>query len=76
MTKRLNAKNLWTIAAVAVLVGTEILAAALAAGWAVSGLFQLRQEISWTIIAISMGLGAWATWSFIKQALKVEPVYE
>lgn len=76
MSGRLNTKNLWTIAAVTILVGTEILAAALAAGWAVGGLFQLGREISWAIIALCLGLGIWATWTFVKSALKVEPIYE
>ncbi|MCA0424206.1 MAG: hypothetical protein LCH61_12955 [Proteobacteria bacterium] len=76
MSKRLNKTNLWTITAVAVLVGTEILAAALAAGWAVGGLFQLGREVSWAIIALCLVLGAWASWQFVKSALKVEPIYE
>lgn len=76
MSGRLNTKNLWTIAAVTVLVGTEILAAALAAGWAVGGLFQLGREVSWGIIALCLALGIWATWAFVKNALKVEPIYE
>jgi hypothetical protein len=71
----LNTSNLLTIIGVTILVGVEVLGAALAAGWAIGGLFQLGREITWGIIAAVNRGGIWATWKFVKGALKVEPIY-
>lgn len=76
MAKRLNPSNLITIIGVTVLVGIEILGAALAAGWAVGGLFQLGREITLAIIALCLAGGLWATFRFVQSALKVEPIYK
>lgn len=76
MAKRLNSSNLITIIGVTVLVGIEILGAALAAGWAVGGLFQLGREITLAIIALCMAGGLWATLRFVQSALKIEPIYK
>ena len=76
MAKRLNPSNLITIIGVTVLVGIEILGAALAAGWAVGGLFQLGREITLAIFALCLAGGLWATFRFVQSALKVEPIYK
>ena len=76
MAKRLNPSNLITIIGVTVLVGIEILGAALAAGWAVGGLLQLGREITLAIIALCLAGGLWATFRFVQSALKVEPIYK
>ncbi|HRJ68899.1 MAG TPA: hypothetical protein PK812_04755 [Beijerinckiaceae bacterium] len=76
MAKKLNRQNLITMTSVAVLVGTEILAASLATGWAIGGLMQLGREVTWGIIAVSLAGGLWATIKFVQNALKVEPIYE
>lgn len=74
MSKRLNTTNLLTIVSVTVLVGIEILGAALAAGWALGGLFQLGKQVTTGIVVLSLALGGWATWKFIQSALRVEPI--
>lgn len=76
MAKKLNSRNLITILSVAILVGTEILGASLAAGWAIGGLMQLGREVTWGIIALCMAGGLWITAKFIQRAMKVEPIYE
>lgn len=76
MAKRLNSSNFLTIASVTILVGVEVLGAALAAGWAIGGLFQLGKQVTWGLMAVSLAAGAWATYKFTLGALKVEPVYE
>ena len=76
MAKRLNTSNLITIAGVTVLVGIEILGAAMAAGWAAGGLLGLGREVTWGIIAICLAGGLWATYRFVQSALKVEPIYK
>jgi len=76
MAKRLNTSNLLTLSCVTILVGVEVIGAALAAGWAIGGLFQLGREVTWGIIALSVAAGGWATWKFVQGALKIEPVYQ
>ena len=76
MAKRLNTSNLITIIGVTVLVGIEILGAALAAGWAAGGLLGLGREVTWGIIAICLGGGLLATYRFVQSALRVEPIYK
>ena len=76
MAKRLNKKNLLVIVSAGILVGVEVLCAALAAGWAAGGLFQLGREVTIGLIVICMAAGLWATVKFVQSALKVEPIFE
>ena len=74
MAKRLNMSNLLTIVSIAVLVGIEIVGAAIAAGWAIGGLFDLGKRVTYVAMALCCGLGLWATVAFVRNALKVEPI--
>lgn len=74
--KRFNRDNALTVVCAAILVGTEIIAAALAMGWAVGGLLGWGQEVTYGLIALSLLGGIWMTWRFIKGAAKAEPLYE
>ncbi len=76
MTSRINRKNLITILSAAILVGTEILGAALAFGWAMGGLFELGKTATNILIGVSLLLGAYATWRFVEGAAKIEPIIE
>ena len=69
-----NSSNLLTLVSVGVLVGTEIFGVALAAGWAIAGLFQLGATISYVLMALFSALGAYALFRFMKRALEVEPL--
>ena len=75
MARQLNTSNLLTLTCVTILVGVEVLGAALAAGWAIGGLLQLGRELTLAIIALALASGIWATWKFVKGALKVEPIF-
>ncbi len=74
--KRFNRQNALTVFCAAILVGTEIIAAALALGWALGGLMGWGQEVTIGLIAISLAAGIYLTWRFVVGALKVEPLYE
>ena len=74
--RRLNTSNLVTIVSVAILVGTEILGAALAVSYAVSGLFEFGREVGYALDAVALLAGLWAIWRFVKVANRVEPVFE
>lgn len=74
--KRLNRQNALTVICAAILVGTEIIAAALALGWAVGGLTGWGQEFTWGLVAISLLGGIYLTYRFARGAAKVEPLFD
>ena len=73
--KSINWTNATTLAAVAVLVGTEFVGTAWAAGWALGGLFQLDATVSRVIEAVFALLGLLCLYYFMRAAVKAEPVY-
>lgn len=75
MARRINGKNLLTIVSVAILVGTEIIAASLALAWAVGGLFELGSTLTQALMGVSLLAGAWAVWRFAKNAARIEPIF-
>lgn len=74
--KRFNRQNALTVICAAILVGTEIIGAALALGWAVGGLTGWGQEFTYALIGISLVCGCYLTWRFVVGATKAEPLYE
>ena len=74
--KRFNRDNALTVICAAILVGTEVIAAALALGWAAGGLLGLGREVTLALIAASLAGGVWMTWRFVVNAAKAEPLYE
>jgi hypothetical protein len=74
--KRFNRSNAMTVICAAILVGTEILAAALALGWAVGGLMDWGREFTLALIGISLAFGSYLTFIFVRGAMKVEPFHE
>jgi hypothetical protein len=63
-----------TVAGVTILVGVEVFGTALAAGWAIAGLFELGQTVSYGLMGIFSAIGAWGMWKFVLQAARVEGV--
>ena len=74
--KTVNWTNTLTLASVAILVGTEFVGTAWAAGWAIGGLFQLDAATSHVIEAIFAALGLACLYYFMRAAVKAEPVYD
>jgi hypothetical protein len=74
--KRFNRQNALTVICAAILVGTEIIGAALALGWALGGLTGWGQEFTYSLIGISLLGGCYLTWRFVVGAMKAEPLYE
>jgi len=64
--------GLFTVISVAVLVGTEILGAALAAGWALAGLLELGPTLTYALMAIFGAGGIALLVMFVRSALRVE----
>jgi hypothetical protein len=73
-TGSLNRKNLLTIVSVGILVGTELVGLALAAGWALAGIFQLGTAYEYAFMAIFGAMGLYGLFRFMQRAVKVEPI--
>ena len=72
--KRVNWTSLITIVSAAILIGTELLGAAWASGWALAGFFQLGSTIE-TVLQVILGLLAlFVIFVFLRQAIRVEPI--
>ena len=74
--KRFNRSNALAVICAAILVGTEILAVALALGWALGCLLGWGQEMTYGLIGLSLAGGAYLTAIFVRNAMKAEPFYE
>ncbi|MFM8750938.1 hypothetical protein [Rhabdaerophilum sp.] len=74
--KRFNRSNALAVTCAAILVGTEILAAALALGWALGGLMGWGHEVTYGLIGLSLAGGVYLTAIFVRNAMKAEPFYE
>ncbi len=73
---RTNRQNLVTVVSALILVGTEVFGVAIAAGWAIAGLFELGQQVGYVLMVLFSIIGVWAMWSFWKRAITIEPVTE
>jgi hypothetical protein len=74
--KRFNRQNAIAVICAAILVGTEIIAAALALGWAVGGLTGWGQEVTYALIGISLAGGCYLIYIFVRNAIRAEPIYD
>jgi hypothetical protein len=72
----MNWLNLSTIVAVAILVGTEVILASWAAGWALGGLLQLDPMISRAVEIFFSVCGLVLVSSFMRTAIRHEPIRE
>jgi hypothetical protein len=61
-----------TLISLSILVGTEVFAVALAAGWAVGGLFELGSTITYGLMAVFSAAGAYIMLRFVQNAVAVE----
>ncbi len=66
--------NLLTVVSVMILIGAEVFGVAIAAGWAIAGLFELGDTVSYALMALFSGLGAWCMLVLWRRATQVEPI--
>ncbi len=66
--------NFWTIVSVMILVGAEVFGVALAAGWAIAGLFELGDVVSYILMGLFSLIGLYAMILLWRRAVKVEPI--
>ena len=70
----LNTTNLITLISVAILVGTELIALSLAAGWAVAGLFDLGKVVEYGLMGGFTALAMYGLYRFMQRAASIEPI--
>jgi hypothetical protein len=70
----INTKNLITLISVGILVGTEFIGAAIAAGWALAGLLQLGNTIALAFMVAFGLVSLYALFEFMKRAVSLEPI--
>ena len=70
----INYLHLSTLVAVAILVGTELVGASWAAGWALGGLFQLDPLVSRAFEVGFALLGFVGLYFFMRTAIRHEPI--
>ena len=70
----INWNNALTLVSVAVLVGTELIGAGAAAGWAIGGLFQLGDMLTHILETILILLALVGLSYFVRAALSHEPI--
>ncbi|MDE3177270.1 MAG: hypothetical protein KGM15_14300 [Pseudomonadota bacterium] len=73
-SRSLNVTNAVTLTSVAVLVGTELVGAGGAAGWAIGGLFQLGDTITHILETALVALALVGLYYFLRAALAHEPI--
>ena len=70
----INWTNALTVVSVAVLVGTELVGAGAAAGWAIGGLFQIGDLATHVLEAVLILLALTGLFYFVRAALSHEPI--
>ena len=74
MARPINWTNATTLASVAVLVGTELVGAGGAAGWAIGGLFQLGDLLTHALEAVLIAVALVGLFYFLRAAIAHEPI--
>jgi hypothetical protein len=72
--RRTHWGSFWTIVSVMILVGAEVFGVALAAGWAIAGLFELGDVVSYILMGLFSLIGLYALILLWRRAVKVEPI--
>ena len=70
----MNTRNLVTIVSMMVLVGTEVFAVAIAAGWALAGLFDLGDTVGHVLMVLFSSIAAWIMFQLWRRAVSIEPI--
>jgi uncharacterized membrane protein len=71
---KINVRNAVTLASVAVLVGTELIGAGGAAGWAIGGLMGLGELLTHILQALFIACAVVGLFFFLRAALAHEPI--
>ncbi|WP_454917827.1 hypothetical protein [Xanthobacter sediminis] len=69
-----NWSNVLTVGSAAILIATQAIATAVAAGWAVAGLFKLGDIGEYGLMAVFGLAGIYASVTYFRTAAKAEPL--
>jgi hypothetical protein len=72
--KGLRWDNLLTVVSVMILIGAEVFGIAIAAGWAIAGLFELGDTVGYGLMAVFSLIGLYAMLILWRRAVQVEPI--
>ena len=72
--KGLRWDNLLTVVSVMILIGAEVFGVALAAGWALAGLFELGDTVGYALMGLFSLIGIYAMAVLWRRAVQVEPI--
>jgi hypothetical protein len=70
----LKPRSLLTIVSIMVLVGIEVFAVAIAAGWALAGIFELGDTIGHVLMAVFSLLALYIMVQLWRRATSIEPI--
>ncbi len=70
----MNWRNLVTVLSVLILIGAEVFGLAVAAGWAIAGLFELGDVVSYALMVVFSVLGLYAMLILWRRAVQIEPI--
>ncbi len=70
----INWTNTMTLISVAILVGTELVGAGTAAGWAIGGLFQLGEPVTRALEGLLILMALTGLFYFLRAAVAHEPI--
>lgn len=70
----LSTRNLVTLVSIMVLVGTEVFGVAIAAGWAIAGLFELGDLIGYVLMGAFSLVALWIMVNLWQRATSIEPI--
>ena len=65
--------NVITVVSAAILIGTEIIGAGMATGWAIAGLFGLGEIGAYVLEAAFVAAACVIIFNFIRRAARIEP---
>ena len=72
--KSTNWRNVITIASIMILVGAEVFGVAIAAGWAIAGLFELGDTVRYVLMAAFSLAGAYLMVELWRRCVRIEPI--
>ncbi|WP_298967478.1 hypothetical protein [uncultured Methylobacterium sp.] len=70
----LKPRNLVTLVSIMVLVGTEVFGVALAAGWAIAGIFELGDLVGHVLMGVFSLAALWLMVQLWQRASTLEPI--
>ncbi len=69
-----NWRNVITIVSIMILIGTEVFGVAIAAGWAIAGLFELGDTVGYVLMGLFSLLALYIMVGLWRRCVSIEPI--